>query len=99
MKAVSRIGCFLLLLLLVFPLLSSAAAEGVSPVMPWRELDAATITSEMGVGWNLGNTMDGHTGFNPSETCWQPTVTTQALITAVHDAGFNTLRLPVTWER
>ena len=65
--------------------------------MPWRELDAAQITKEMGVGWNLGNTMDGHTGFNPSETLWQPTVTTQALITAVHNAGFNTLRLPVTW--
>lgn len=63
----------------------------------FRELSANVIVEEMGTGWNLGNTMDGHTGFTPLETLWQPYVTTKELITAVHDAGFNTVRVPVTW--
>ena len=41
--------------------------------------------------------MDGHTGFHPAETAWQSVVTTQEIIKAVHDAGFNTVRVPVTW--
>ncbi len=62
-----------------------------------RDLTAEQMVAEMGTGWNLGNTMDGHTGFTPLETLWQPYKTTQGLITAVHDAGFNTVRIPVTW--
>lgn len=88
----------LLLCLLMLPLsAASFAEETVAPVMPFRDLDAATITAEMGLGWNLGNTMDAHTGFTPDEVLWQPTYTTPGLITAVHDAGFSTMRLPVTW--
>ncbi len=63
----------------------------------FRELTADEMVAEMGTGWNLGNTMDGHTGFTPLETLWQPYVTTKKLMTAVHDAGFNTVRVPVTW--
>ena len=89
----------LLSFLLFFSFLCPIAlANGFSrPVNPMRDLTGEELTREMGTGWNLGNTMDGHTGFTPSETCWQPTVTTQKLVTAVHDAGFNTMRLPVTW--
>ncbi len=64
---------------------------------PFRVLTAEEMVAEMGTGWNLGNTMDGHTGFTPNETLWQNVVTTQKLIDAVHDAGFNTVRIPVTW--
>lgn len=64
---------------------------------PFRVLTAEEIVTEMGTGWNLGNTMDGHTGFTPAETCWQSVVTTKELIKAVHDVGFNTVRIPVTW--
>ncbi len=64
---------------------------------PFRNLTAEEMVLEMGTGWNLGNTMDGHTGFTPLETLWQPYVTTKGLMTAVHDAGFNTVRIPVTW--
>ena len=76
----------------VAPYMSEAGS-----VAPFRSLTAEEIVTEMGTGWNLGNTMDGHTGFTPAETCWQSTVTTKKLITAVHDAGFNTVRIPVTW--
>lgn len=78
----------------------AAAAENtqtVSAQMPFRELTAAEMVAEMGNGWNLGNTMDGHTGFTPSETQWQDVETTQQLLKELHDMGFNTVRVPVTW--
>lgn len=64
----------------------------------FRQLTSDQIVDEMGAGWNLGNTMDGHdSSWKPSETSWQSTVTTKKLIQAVHDLGFNTIRIPVTW--
>lgn len=93
-----KIAAMLLCICLLGATLPAALAEEtVPPAMSFRELTASEITKEMGIGWNLGNTMDGHTGFMPDETVWQPYVTTQKLITAVHDAGFNTMRVPVTW--
>lgn len=65
--------------------------------LPFRELTAEEMVKEMGSGWNLGNTMDGHTGFTPNETLWQTVETTRELVKAVHDYGFNTIRIPVTW--
>jgi endoglucanase len=47
----------------------------------------------MSPGWNLGNTFDA----NPVETSWGNPETTQAMLQAVHAAGFNTVRIPVTW--
>ncbi len=44
-------------------------------------------------GWNLGNSYDS----SPNETSFGNPTPTQGLINAVHSAGFNTLRLPVTW--
>ncbi|MBP3637475.1 MAG: cellulase family glycosylhydrolase [Clostridia bacterium] len=85
----------LLLALCLLPL--AAVAEEGGYAMPFRDLTAEEITRDMGTGWNLGNTMDGHSGFTPGETVWQPTITTQKLVDAVHDAGFSTMRLPVTW--
>lgn len=64
---------------------------------PFRVLSPKETVDEMGAGWNLGNTMDGHTGHTPAETAWQPYVTTKAMIKSVHDLGINTVRIPVTW--
>lgn len=77
--------------------LAAENTQTVSAQMPFREMSVDEMVAEMGNGWNLGNTMDGHTGFTPSETIWQSVETTQALMKAVHDAGFNTVRVPVTW--
>ena len=68
-----------------------------SNAMPYRELSPEELIAEMGVGINLGNTMDGHSGFTPNETSWQSVVTTKEYIKALHDAGYNTVRIPVTW--
>jgi len=71
--------------------------QTVSAQMPFRQMTADEIVAEMGAGWNLGNTLDGHTGFTPNETLWQNVETSQEAIKAVHDMGFNTIRIPVTW--
>lgn len=68
-----------------------------SNAMPFRELTPEQVVAEMGVGINLGNTLDGHSGFTPNETSWQSVTTTKAYIKALHDAGYNTVRIPVTW--
>lgn len=73
------------------------ADEAVKTASPFYELTGEEMIKEMGAGWNLGNTMDGHTGFTPNETLWQNVTTTKAFIKSVHDAGFNTIRVPVTW--
>ncbi len=79
------------------PVEGIGATQTVSAQMPFRVLNANEMVAEMGTGWNLGNTMDGHTGFTPGETIWQNEETTQKLIKTVHDAGFNTVRIPITW--
>lgn len=68
-----------------------------SKAMPYRELTPEQLIAEMGVGINLGNTMDGHSSFTPGETLWQSVPTTKEYIKALHDAGYNTVRIPVTW--
>ncbi|MCD7773492.1 MAG: hypothetical protein LUH08_05490 [Ruminococcus sp.] len=79
-------------------LIFATEGDDGSNAMPFRELTGAETVAEMGMGINLGNTMDGHSSFTPAETAWQSTVTTKEYITALHDAGYNTLRVPVTWE-
>jgi endoglucanase len=51
------------------------------------------VVLDMGIGWNLGNTFDA----TPTETSWGNPPTTQAMVQAVKDAGFKTMRVPVTW--
>lgn len=63
----------------------------------FRELDKETVIKEMGAGINLGNTLDGGLN-NATETNWQAYKTTKAYIKALHDAGYNTVRVPVTWN-
>jgi len=72
---------------------------------------AASAVRNMGVGWNLGNTLDAnsgsidnlwieaYTGRKPAdyETAWGQPVATRQLIHMFKEAGFNAIRVPVTW--
>ncbi len=51
------------------------------------------LVKAMAPGWNLGNSFDA----TPNETSWGNPATTQAMVQAVHAAGFNTMRIAVTW--
>ena len=68
-------------------------------------MTASQQVTAINAGWNLGNTLDSYgtwiTDVNPNsvETAWGNPVTTQAMIQAVKDRGFNTIRIPVTWAQ
>lgn len=64
---------------------------------------AEEIVAQMGIGWNLGNTFDA-TGGNQlnvfsQEQSWGNPIVEKELLHAVKEAGFTTIRIPVTWYR
>ena len=65
--------------------------------------DAKDAVKNMGVGWNLGNTLDANDASKTwkttaeHETCWGQPVTKPELIKMMKEAGFGTIRVPVTW--
>jgi endoglucanase len=52
------------------------------------------LVKDMGLGWNLGNTLDSYPG---GETSWGNPLTTQAMIQTIANSGFKSIRIPVTW--
>jgi len=59
-----------------------------------RGLNAFQIASDMGAGWNLGNSLES----SNNETYWGNPKTTKAMIDAIAAKGFTTLRVPVRWD-
>ncbi len=67
--------------------------------------DAVALVEQMGMGWNLGNTFDSapvkswvsNDPYVDTEVGWGNPTTTKAMIAAIKNAGFNTVRIPVTW--
>lgn len=66
------------------------------------------FTKQIVAGWNLGNTLEAHdpdgkwtNEISPleAETKWWNPVTTQAMFDQVAQAGFNAVRIPVTWYK
>ena len=62
------------------------------------DITAAELASEMTIGWNVGNSLDAMGEGINSETGWGNPKISEALIRSVKEAGFNTLRIPVTWQ-
>lgn len=67
-----------------------------------KNLKALDFVKQFHLGWNLGNTLDAvspEAGSNPlaHETAWGNPVTTKAMIDTIRQAGFDLLRVPVTW--
>lgn len=60
---------------------------------PAESLSMDDLLSQMGIGWNLGNTLDAPEG----ETAWGQPVTTKEMIDKIHELGFNTIRIPTSW--
>lgn len=67
--------------------------------------DAVALVERMGMGWNLGNTFDcapvkawvSTDPYVDTEVGWGNPTTTKAMIAAIKNAGFSTVRIPVTW--
>ncbi|MDR2575226.1 MAG: glycoside hydrolase family 5 protein [Treponema sp.] len=71
----------------------------------FRDITAEQLAADIKIGWNLGNSLDAHNGFpaNPTvdqmERGWGNPATTKANITAIKNAGFNAIRIPVSWTK
>ncbi|MGN0793561.1 MAG: glycoside hydrolase family 5 protein [Aristaeellaceae bacterium] len=87
----------LLLIALLLGLCQAAAAETLTGKT------AGEIVNDMGVGFNLGNTFDA-TGYDANdiyaqEQSWGNPIVDQALMQRIRDAGFTSVRIPITWYR
>lgn len=84
---------------------SAEQSETESVPEPTAVLTATELVKEMKLGWNLGNTLDATqptwtkvTDAVKFETSWGNVQTTQEIIDTVKAAGFNVVRIPVTWD-
>ncbi len=72
----------------------------------WEWSRDLRFAKKLGAGINVGNSLDatGLRNYNPSasdleyETFWNDEPITRELFHAISDAGFQTVRIPVTWE-
>ncbi len=88
----------------------SALSEGIevpelSAFGPFEipDSEAMTFLDNMGVGWNLGNTMDAFQDpYNGNEmrleSYWNGSMTTPEMFDALKDAGYRSVRIPVSWH-
>lgn len=63
---------------------------------------AQAFVEDMGIGWNLGNTLDPVDWLWSNneldyETAWGNPLTTKELIAYIKEQGFDTIRIPVSW--
>lgn len=100
-----RIRRFTSILLLTFLVKSLSAQEAITFE------SASEAVEHMRLGWNLGNTLDSNSGDTlrmwieanknrtPTsyETAWGQKVTQAKLFKLFKEAGFNAVRVPVTW--
>lgn len=77
-------------------------AAGATPPARSPGTEALAFARQMGIGWNLGNTLEAcgiqGSSVRDYETAWGNPVTTQAMIDGVKAAGFRSMRLPVAWS-
>ncbi len=67
------------------------------------DTEGIQFVQNLTVGWNLGNTFEAYdctwlSNELAYETAWVTVETTEDHIQAVADAGFNTVRIPVSWH-
>jgi len=75
-----------------------------SEPQPFKDISAVELVSDIKIGWNLGNTLDANGGSPSSsvtqlETLWVRHVTNNENIRTLRRAGFNTIRIPVSWAK
>ena len=88
--------------------------ETPSTPQPFNDITAAQLAANIKIGWNLGNTLDAANmisgpfgekehfdklSVSELEKFWYNLVTTKEMITAIKNAGFNAIRIPVSWVK
>lgn len=95
MNKFSRLLCNATLMLAVAAIAS--CGQGSKAVEPVAEESAMDFVMSMGMGWNLGNSMDAHENGVSGETLWHDQAATQTTFDKVKAAGFGAVRIPTTW--
>ena len=111
MKKLNSIIILALTLAISFSSLSACAMGGKTGKM--RAITSQEIVSDMGIGWNLGDTLDvcqadrngdgiidEHVGEGEKvdETLWGNPKATQELFDSLKADGIKSVRIPVTWR-
>lgn len=72
---------------------------------PMRDMTTAEIVRDMGLGINLGNTLEScgswinsSNGVSSYETAWGSPIITEDMIKGYAECGFGVLRIPVAWS-
>ena len=63
----------------------------------FQDLNRQQITEAMGVGYNLGNSLEANSGGTLNETAWGNPVLTKEFVLAAKAAGFQSIRIPVSY--
>ncbi|PJI07528.1 MULTISPECIES: glycoside hydrolase family 5 protein [Clostridium] len=90
----SKISILCSTLFLGTSMLSGIPVHASTAYTGMRNITSMQVVKDMKVGWNLGNTLDA----SPDETGWGAPKTTKAMIDEIKKAGFNTVRIPITWK-
>ncbi len=104
-QAWKKLLCLLGMTLLGTGMLAGCGKEKEPKGEMRTELTSLEFARLMGNGINLGNTMEAYgrlalgteAEVSAYETYWGMPVTTQEMITGMHEAGYDTLRIPVAW--
>lgn len=105
-NCVFRITAVLICAVIFCTLCTSCAADAEYENI-LKEMSAQEYVEAMGLGINLGNTLDSHGSWiaqygdgSPEsyETAWGNPVTTREMIAYMKSEGFDTIRIPVTWD-
>ncbi|WP_172195805.1 cellulase family glycosylhydrolase [Saccharibacillus qingshengii] len=84
----------LLAAVLLLALLPAGAGNASAAENPPKS-KMQTYVDNMQPGWNLGNTLDS---VGADETAWGNPRVTRELIKQISRQGFNSIRIPVTWD-
>jgi endoglucanase len=112
MKSISKLfGIIILIVFICFSMITCTSNGNSTSIsgdpQPFNDMTAVELVNNMRVGWNLGNTLDcydlawlgGGSSVSKLETAWGNPVTRKENFTALKNAGFNTLRIPVSWAK
>ncbi len=83
---------------------ANAAVSTVTAQTAPVHITAQQAVQEIKVGWNLGNSLDSHNNGNgglsveQTETYWGNPTTTENTFINIKNAGFNAVRIPITWQ-
>jgi len=106
-KPVAAISALSLIFCLLLVTCKSAQESEPEIPAPFNNISAEELAANIRVGWNLGNTLDAsdlhwleqNAHVSQFETAWGNPVTTLAMINTVKEAGFNAIRIPVSWAK